>query len=279
MRLAESAGDGRTVGSESYWLMRIGAVGAVLGAAGAGLGNLLHPVTPRDDPGGVAAAIAHSQHWTLIHVVIIAGVILMLAGLLGIRHSIPTLGMTGALTRLGMWAATIGTTIGLITVVLDGVAAKQLADQWAVAPEPAKLIALGLVSANETINFALAGMFNLSFAGVPFVLFGLAVARSARYPRWLGWVAFAAGVGSLGAGLVQAFTGEPSTTSLILTIIGPTVIALWMLVMGALLWRRASVVLTPPLHDAHLHTSAMSFTPVKRDRAQTICSRCPSPEE
>ncbi len=118
-----AAGD-PPMASESYWLMKFGAVGAVLGAAGAGVGNLLHPVTPRDDPGGVAVAIAPSQHWTLIHLVIIAGVILMLAGLLGVRASITTGGVTGALTRLGMWAASIGTTIGLITVVLDGVAAK-----------------------------------------------------------------------------------------------------------------------------------------------------------
>jgi hypothetical protein len=35
-----------------------------------------------------------------------------------------------------------------------------------------------------------AGLFNLSFAGIPFVCFGLAVARAGTYPRWLGWVAF-----------------------------------------------------------------------------------------
>jgi hypothetical protein len=61
-----------------------------------------------------------------------------------------------------MYAVTIGATVGVITLILDGVAAKQLADQWAAAPEPAKPTALALVSANETINFALAGLFNLS---------------------------------------------------------------------------------------------------------------------
>jgi hypothetical protein len=130
----------------------------------------------------------------------------------------------------------------VITLILDGVAAKQLADQWAAAPEPAKPTALALVSANETVNFALAGLFNLSFAGVPFVLFGLAVARArtGSYPRWLGWVAFYAGIGSILAGLIQAITGEPTVASLILTIIGPTVITLWLLVIGVLLWRRSA---------------------------------------
>jgi hypothetical protein len=221
------------------WLFRIGSVGAVLGSLCAAVGNLLHPVTPRDDPEGVARVIAGSDAWTLLHVVIIAGIVLMLAGLIAIRHAIDG-GAAEALARLGVHAATVGVTIGLITVVLDGVAAKQLADQWAAAPDAAKAVALSAVSANETVNFALAGMFNVAFAGVPFVLIGLGVALSGAFPRWLGWVAAAAGVGSIAAGLVQAFTGEPTTTSLVLTIIGPTVISLWLLVMGVLLGRAAA---------------------------------------
>jgi hypothetical protein len=40
----------------------------------------------------------------------------------------------------------------LVTVVLDGVAAKQLADRWAAAPEAEKVVALTAVSTNETLN-------------------------------------------------------------------------------------------------------------------------------
>jgi hypothetical protein len=225
---------------DSYWLLRIGSGAGVLGAVLAGVGNLLHPITPRDDPPGVARVIADSDLWTPIHLVIVIGIILMPAGLLAVRHSIAQNGFTDALTRLGMYAATIGATVGVITVILDGVAAKQLADQWAAAPEPAKAAALGLVSANETVNFALGGLFNLSFAGVPYLLFGLAVARAGSYPRWLGWAAFSAGIGSVLAGLIQALTGKPTTVSLILTIIGPTVVTLWTLVIGVLLWRRSA---------------------------------------
>jgi Domain of unknown function (DUF4386) len=225
---------------DNHWLLRMGSGAALLGAVLAGVGNLLHPITPRDDPPGVAQVIAGSDSWTLIHLVIVIGIILMPAGLLAVRHSIPADPFTDALTRLGMYAVTVGATVGVITLILDGVAAKQLADQWAAAPEPAKPTALALVSANETVNFALAGLFNLSFAGVPFVLFGLAVARAGTYPRWLGWVAFYAGIGSILAGLIQAITGEPTVASLILTIIGPTVITLWLLVIGVLLWRRSA---------------------------------------
>jgi Domain of unknown function (DUF4386) len=227
-------------GRDNVWLLRMGSGAAVLGALFAGVGNLLHPITPRDDPPGVARVIAQSDLWTPIHLVIVVGIILLPAGLLAVRHSVAGNGLTDALTRVGMYAVTIGATVGVITLILDGVAAKQLADQWAAAPEPAKAPALGLVSANETVNFALAGLFNLTFAGVPFVLFGLAVAYAGTYPRWLGWVAFFAGIGSILAGLIQALTGEPTVVSLILTIIGPTVITLWMLVIGVLLWRRSA---------------------------------------
>jgi hypothetical protein len=75
------------------------------------------------------------------------------------------------------------------------------------------------------------------FAGVTFMLFGLAVALSGVHPRGLGWVVVVAGVASIGAGLVQAFTGEPTEASRGLTIFGPTVITLWLLVVGFVLVR------------------------------------------
>jgi hypothetical protein len=220
-----------------HWMLRIGGVSAILGSLLAGVGNLMHPVTPRDDPEGVAQVIAQSDQWALIHMIILFGTILMLAGLVAIRHAIDG-GLPEALARLGVYAGTIGVTVGMITVILDGVAAKTLADQWAVAPESEKTLALHLVSANETINFAIAGLFNMSFAGVPFILLGLAIALSNAFPRWLGWTAMMAGSGSIAAGLVQAFTGKPTIASLILTIIGPTVISLWLLAMGVLLLRK-----------------------------------------
>jgi hypothetical protein len=220
--------------------LTIGARAAIIGSLLGLVGNLIHPVTPIDDPEGVARVIADSDAWFPIHFVIIVGITLMLGGLVALYHSIVE-ELAHVLARFGLFAATVGIAVGLITVILDGVAAKQLADQWAAAASgEAARTALQLVLANETVNFALASLFNFTFAGVTFILFGLAVALSDVYPRWLGWIVVIAGVASIGAGLVQGMTGEPTTLSRILTIIGPTVITLWLLAIGILMADKAS---------------------------------------
>ena len=219
-------------------VLRLGGVSAVVGSLLGMVGNLVHPVTPIDDPEGVARVIAESGAWVPIHLAIVIGIALMVGGLVALRATIGE-GVAGAFARFGLVAAIAGGTIGLILVVLDGVAARQLAQEWAAAPERDRTVALGLVHANETVNFALASLFNYVFAAATFVLFGLAVAFSETYPRWLGWVAVVAGVLSFVAGTIQASVGEPTDASRTLTIIGPTVITLWLLRVGVLLMRAA----------------------------------------
>jgi hypothetical protein len=233
--------------SEERWVYRLGGISAISGAILGGVGNLVHPVTPEHDPLGTARVIADSGIWTPVHLAIVLGIFLMLGGLVAVYHSIGG-GLPGALARFGLFAAVVGVTIGLILVILDGVAARQLAQEWASAASGEKATALGLVHLNETLNFALASLFNFVFAAATFILFGLAVALSHVYPRWLGWAVVVAGVASIGAGLIQALVGEPTTASRILTIFGPTVITLWLLIMGILLLRNGRPEAAPSSH-------------------------------
>jgi hypothetical protein len=222
--------------SSDRWVFRIGGWAAIAGALLGMVGNLIHPVTPIDDPEGVARVIADSGIWVPVHLAIVLGIVLMLGGLVAVRHSIRE-GVADALARFGLVAAIAGAAIGLVLLILDGVAARQLAQEWAEASAQERAVALRLVHANETLNFALASLFNFVFAAVTFILFGLAVALSAVYPRWLGWPAFLAGVLSIPAGVIQAYAGEPTGASRVLTIIGPSVITLWLLIMGILVVR------------------------------------------
>jgi Domain of unknown function (DUF4386) len=225
--------------TSTAWTMRVGATTGIVGALLGMVGNLVHPATPLDDPEGVARTIADSGTWVPVHLAIVVGLVLMLGGLVALGQSIRG-GLPGALARLGTAAAVAGIAVGLILVIVDGVAAKQLADAWAAAPAGERATALRVVLAEETINFSLAALFNILFAGATFILYGLAVASSGLYPRWLGWVAVAAGVGSVAAGLVQAVAGEPTSLSRVLTIIFPTVITLWLVELSVLVLRRAA---------------------------------------
>jgi hypothetical protein len=219
------------------WIIRVGAAAGIVGSLLAMVGNLLHPATPTGDPEGVARTIADSEIWVAVHLAIVLGLILMLGGLVAIARWI-TVGLPGALARLGQVAAVAGITVGLILVTLDGIAAKHIAEAWATAPPAEEAAALRLVLAEETLNFSLAALFNILFAGVTFILYGLAVARSGLRPRWLGWVVVVAGLGSMVVGLVQAYVGESTPVTRILTIVFPTIITLWVIQMGVLLLRK-----------------------------------------
>lgn len=222
--------------SSEAWGFRLGAAGAVVGSLLAMVGNLLHPATPVGRSEGVARAIAESAAWAPIHLMIVAGLILMFAGLVAISRSLRG-GLAGALAQFGYVAAIAGITIGVLLVMLDGVAAKHLADVWAASPQEEKGAALRLVLAEESLNFAIASAFNILFAGVTYILLGLAVTLSRVYPRPLGWVAVVTGLGCIMAGLIQALTGEPTLVTKTLTIIFPTVITIWTALLGVLLWR------------------------------------------
>jgi hypothetical protein len=223
---------------EKWSIFRIGAVAGIVGSLLAMVGNLLHPATPTGNPEGVAQTIAQSERWAPVHLVIVVGLMLMLGALVALSRSIEG-GVPGALAWLGSIAAVAGVTVGMILVIVDGVAAKHLADAWEVAPSDQAAAALRVVVAEEAINFALASLFNILFAGVTFILLGLAVAWSGEYPVWLGWVVVVAGVGSVPVGLVQAYMGASIGFTRIATIIFPTTITLWVVVMSVLLWRKA----------------------------------------
>jgi hypothetical protein len=108
-----------------YWLSRIGSVCAIVGALGAVVGNILHPVTPRDDPVGVARVIAESDAWTLIHVVIIFGLILMVLGLVTIGYSVEG----GVAEALALWGSK--TPIALLTSGFGGASCRA---DWCESP-------------------------------------------------------------------------------------------------------------------------------------------------
>jgi hypothetical protein len=238
--------------SAQGWVLRIGSAAGIAGALLGMVGNLAHPTTPAasQDAEGLARTIADSGSWVPDHLLILLGLIGMLGGLIAIARSISG-GLPGALAQLGAIAAVAGATVGLLLLSIDGVAAKHLAQAAATAPPTEQAAALHALLAEEAINFALGTLFYILFAGVTFVLLGLAVAWSRLYPPWLGWMAVIAGAGSVVVGLVQGQVGETNTVTRIPSIIFPTVITLWLAWMGVLLLRKPPAPEhTPPRQTA-----------------------------
>ena len=231
----------QTTRGADRWTFLIGGVAAVLGSLLGMVGNLIHPATPINDAVGVAQAIAESDGWLVIHMAIVIGLILMLGGLMAIADSMHEPMSPRPSLALSRVAAIAGATVGLTLVTLDGVAAKQAADAWGLGAgrRTVSMQLCATLIAERALNFALVALFNILFAGVTFILYGLAVASSNVYPRWFGLVAVLAGFESIVAGLIQAESGSPVETARVLTIIGPTLITLWLLVMGVLLLRRS----------------------------------------
>lgn len=123
--------------------VRIGGASAIVGAVLGMVGNLLHPVTPIDDPEGVRESIADSEIWVAIHLVIVFGITLMLGGLVAIYHSIRG-GIAGALARFGLFAAVVGATVGLVLVIPSRL------DSWPRSGQPHPLTKRPRHSASST---------------------------------------------------------------------------------------------------------------------------------
>jgi hypothetical protein len=74
------------------------------------------------------------------------------------------------------------------------------------------------------------------FHGAPFVLAGLAVTVSGRYPGWLGWIGFIGGAGSLVVGLALFFGAAPAGLAVPFAVI----LSAFMVVLGWFMWEHAN---------------------------------------
>lgn len=221
-------------------LLRIGAVGAILGAvvsvaAGMGFGNLTNEVGTEQVLRSIAAR--PSGYWPAVHLAFIIGALLWIGAFIALATSFNQ-GAGRTLGWLGAVAITVGGVIHIIDSSISGVGLNALADAWASAPaaDQAELLRVG-----DTLRYLLNGTWrsvHSYFHGLPFILAGLAVVTSRRYPVWLGWIGVAGGAASLAGGVLQFLGLIPGSERLV--IVPAQVVSLWMVAMGVLMWRMAA---------------------------------------
>jgi hypothetical protein len=221
-------------------LFRIGSVLAIVGSVLAVVVNLLHPRSATvENPVLFLRMIAGSTIWVGDHVGIIFAVLLVTGGLVAISRSIAE-EPGSAWAGLGSAGALVSASILFVLMASDGIAIKVLADAWMSAAGEERLPAFRVAHALALVNFAIFTVWTVVFFGVTIFAYGLAVLTSDTYPKWLGWVAVVASIASAMIGLNQAYRGASVFVTNVLFPIFSLIITVWVLVMGILLWRKAS---------------------------------------
>ena len=220
-------------------LLRIGAVLAIVGAIAFIVGNLL-TIGGGGDPADTAAVLQEAVESTTSvggRLLIFVGNVLVVGALVALYRSI-TEGTGAALARLGLASALLALAVFMVVIGINGFAGKEVAEAWVNAPADEKAAAFRVA---EAVQHMVVGVISLGSVlyGTAILLYGLAVALSSIYPRWLGWVAVVVGLDGAVAGF-SIFLYGASFGTLLPFLLFSLLSILWVLVMGVLMWRRAS---------------------------------------
>ena len=223
-------------------LLRIGAVSLIVGivlfslALFGGIAVIHGGPDDSDDTRANLQAIADSPLWMGVNLVGLAALLPFVGGLLALSRSI-TKEPGAALARLGFTAALLGGVFLSIQLVLEGShTMKALAEAWAAAAD--KEVPFAVAEAMFLVSADFGSWGSVVFYGVAPILFGLAIALTGLYPKWLGWVAVVGGVGAVSMGIVLFLQGLTLAGTIGFTAFGG-VVTFWLLTMGVLMWRKA----------------------------------------
>lgn len=216
-------------------MLRVGAICAWVATPLAIVPNILHP---RIADFSKHIDKAHGPGWIAIHVSILTASLVAIGFQSVLADTLALERVSGQLARHGFYFVLIGNAILAAWIAVDGLAIHELSVRVAAGGVHHASNSSAVLAA-EKIDASLESMWFLVYWGVSGALYGLATLFSARFPRWLGVVAFAAGIGSLSVAIVQSFTGI-TVPLVVAASICAGLLTLWIFVTGSLLWRLAS---------------------------------------
>lgn len=209
----------------------------MLGTVANVVASVGHGDLPETGTRAALTFVAARDSWSLVHLTSIFAVLLWLVAFVALSSSIPR-GAAWLLARLGLVSILVGAAVHVVFFSIDGYALKGVAEAWAAAPESEREV---LLRAGDLVLLLQESQFVSAITlvlGLPFVLFGLSVAFSRTYPAWLGWLGAAAGAGAGFTGVTRFLRLELVPAPVLFGVFGLGV-SLWMVAMGALIWKRA----------------------------------------
>jgi len=160
---------------------------------------------PNNHP-AVFAEYARSDAWVAVHFGQFAAVVLGLVGFFVLARALEVRGTVPVLARLATAAATAAVAVWAVLQAIDGVALKQAVDAWSSASGTEKAVRFANAETVRWTEWAVNSYFRVLF-GTTVLLFGVALARTAILPRWLGWVGVLTGLLSMAVGVTVGYEG------------------------------------------------------------------------
>lgn len=210
-------------------------VGAALGL----VFNLLHPRGSGIDTSvEELELVADSGIWLFDHFMIAWALGFSFLGLVAIARSFT--GEAGeSWGRLALGAAIGSIAISVLTVTVDGIAMKEVADNWAEAGRGTDSSAFATADAVANVSLALFTTVIGSLFGFTATVFGIAGLVSDNYPKWLGFAALVAGLVGFVAASIMFLSGPSDFATNILFAISSFLYTVWLFASGWFLWQRA----------------------------------------
>ncbi|MDB5107845.1 MAG: hypothetical protein JWM69_786 [Candidatus Binatus sp.] len=215
---------------------KIGSTCAIAGAVLLFVGTYLHPMSA--DPNDALAAFAEyaaSRIWVASHLMQLAGFVLLMSALLVLAHQLEAL-YRSAWSRIAAGVATAAIAVATMLQAVDGIALKAMVNAWASSPVAEKTAAFHAAFAIRQVEIGLASTLSM-LGGLTMTIFGVAMLVGEPYPKWMGIVAIVGGACTMLSGVVMAYTGF-SGWSMALNMPSSSILLVWMLALGILMWRR-----------------------------------------
>lgn len=146
-------------------------------------------------------------------------------------------GRAAAWGRIGQAGAAAIIAVAAALQAVDGVALKVMVDRWAAATGEVRMLAFESTFAVRQIEIGLASLLSV-LSGFTLTVFGVSIILSTRYPTWMGGIGLLSGLGLVATGAAQASTGF-SDLAMTLSILGSSVLLIWVILFGILMWRLA----------------------------------------
>lgn len=199
--------------------------------------TLLHTGGEANHHEAIFAAYAASGIWAGVHAAQFACMAIFLGGLLALYFALDFQ------TDTARWAGRFGAAATVVTLALcggvlavDGVALKQAVNAWANAPETEKAARFAVAEGVRWLEWGMRSYENFAL-GLAVLMFAVAVLRSSRVPRPIGFVMGLAAATYFLQGWAAGTEGfSPAQT--ITIILAEVLNAVWMTWLVVVAWRK-----------------------------------------